>query len=871
MQPITTPYEVFFDLDGKPLDGGYIYFGEPNQNPQTSPITVYFDEAGTQPSAQPLRTSQGYIYRNGSPANIFIDGSYSISVFDKKMRLVYYKAVSLSETSIVSVEGFGAVGYATAAEALAGIDSTAQINNAVASITSGVVEFKSRFYKCSGTIQQPPGILFVGEGSGRWSLNTTEIDENGTNLMFVGTGTKDKTVDHISDMNTGGGVVANPAYGQAGISPDLSQDYSLYNFTNADAVGTTRATLKPFSVGVHLLPGGGGGLENIRVVVGHSTRGLDIYTDNTYTGLADDWDVGIWIDNRTQYRVVNSKAVGYWRAQGTLVSCVAKNSSDVPSAEFGYFEQYMSQGFRGIAFRGPDKYKVTAVTPTTIEIGWSNSHTFATSGVLRSGTSSYTYTGLSFSGDKLTFTGIADTTGVVVGDGVVPRNDLAFGNYGFSGTSLNRCNFAGLAHASRLMATSPNLSTPFTYASSDLEISGDSLREIRFDDSTFLCSDEVAVHMHDCNDVQFTRCYGEGQTARTLIGGAFNIPAGARIIASPKETTSTRSTYPCGETGQLRISGCDWNESLDFTPTFPSSNINRFGAYGGLFDPRSIIGFKDDANDSAQVQYAPSGDSVKMGPSDGDLVLESNFGAVDIRSATTSDPVRVRVGSTTVVDYSSTGFTFGASIANPVISTNNGELDLRAASGSLVRLRTGSTTVAQINTTNATFTVSSAIRPNADNATSAGDATHRYSVVYAGTGAINTSDEREKQQIGPIDPAVLRAWAKVEYCQFKFNDAIESKGSGARWHFGVIAQRVKEAFESEGLDPFAYGLLCYDEWEDEFEPVPATRTVVDEDGNEYEQEYVTGEMRLARAAGNRYGIRYDEAIVLECAYLRSKS
>jgi len=100
------------------------------------------------------------------------------------------------------------------------------------------------------------------------------------------------------------------------------------------------------------------------------------------------------------------------------------------------------------------------------------------------------------------------------------------------------------------------------------------------------------------------------------------------------------------------------------------------------------------------------------------------------------------------------------------------------------------------------------ILPTSDNGLDLGSAGLRLRTIYAGTGTINTSDEREKQQIQPIDEAALRAWSKVEYAQFKFNDAVELNGDGARCHFGVFAQRVKEAFESEGLDPFAYGILC---------------------------------------------------------------
>ncbi|MBF0272104.1 MAG: tail fiber domain-containing protein [Magnetococcales bacterium] len=161
-------------------------------------------------------------------------------------------------------------------------------------------------------------------------------------------------------------------------------------------------------------------------------------------------------------------------------------------------------------------------------------------------------------------------------------------------------------------------------------------------------------------------------------------------------------------------------------------------------------------------------------------------------------------------------------------------------------------------------------RSNRDNTDNLGTAAKRWAVVYAGTGTINTSDLREKQQFKPIDDAVLRAWGKVNYGQFKFNSAVEKKGDGARWHFGLIAQTVKEAFESEGLNAFDYGLLCYDEWEDEFKPVMERRLVVDENGNENVEMFDTGEQQLVTKKGNRYGIRYEEALALECAYLRSK-
>lgn len=154
----------------------------------------------------------------------------------------------------------------------------------------------------------------------------------------------------------------------------------------------------------------------------------------------------------------------------------------------------------------------------------------------------------------------------------------------------------------------------------------------------------------------------------------------------------------------------------------------------------------------------------------------------------------------------------------------------------------------------ATNTDTQILRPRTDTTYTLGAASRRWTTVYATTATINTSDEREKEQIQDINAAVLRAWGNVEYQQFKFKDAVLKKGGGARWHVGLVAQRVKEAFEAEGVDPFTYGILCYDEWDEQQE--------VTEDGVGVVQEF--------QAAGNRYGIRYEEALALECAYLRSR-
>lgn len=117
------PYEFFVDGDGDALDLGYIWIGQPNQYPKNYPVVAYYDAALTIPAAAPLRTSNGYIVRNGSPTFLYINGNYSILVEDKNGRQIFYVpdflmtgnggAVSLADLANQTdpSKGLGLVGY----------------------------------------------------------------------------------------------------------------------------------------------------------------------------------------------------------------------------------------------------------------------------------------------------------------------------------------------------------------------------------------------------------------------------------------------------------------------------------------------------------------------------------------------------------------------------------------------------------------------------------------------------------------------------------------------------------------------------------------------------------------------------------------
>jgi len=157
------------------------------------------------------------------------------------------------------------------------------------------------------------------------------------------------------------------------------------------------------------------------------------------------------------------------------------------------------------------------------------------------------------------------------------------------------------------------------------------------------------------------------------------------------------------------------------------------------------------------------------------------------------------------------------------------------------------------------------VRPGVNNSSDMplGDASKRWPEVFAANGVINTSDEREKQDIAELNEAekLVAASLKGLIKKFKFKEAVERKGDVARIHVGVIAQEVIAAFQAQGLDAMQYGIVCYDEWSETPEiKVPELDAELEE----------TGRMIVVQhyqAAGNIYGIRYEQLLAFIIAAL----
>lgn len=102
-----------------------------------------------------------------------------------------------------------------------------------------------------------------------------------------------------------------------------------------------------------------------------------------------------------------------------------------------------------------------------------------------------------------------------------------------------------------------------------------------------------------------------------------------------------------------------------------------------------------------------------------------------------------------------------------------------------------------------------------DSTINIGTASNKFNNLYLAASPIVSSDERLKQQIRPLAEQEKAAAIAIKnaICIYKFNNAVDIKGDGARWHVGVKAQEIVSIMQAHGLDPFDYGFICFDEWE----------------------------------------------------------
>jgi hypothetical protein len=187
MLQIASPFQQIFDTDGSPLDNGYIYIGTANANPETSPIAIYWDDAGTIPAAQPLRTLNGYLVRSGTPARVYTAlEDFSMTVKDRQGRVVFsvLDATSLSnlQSSLASSSGSSLVGFLQAGTGAQLRTVQSKLRDVVSvkdfgAVGDGIVDdtlaFTDARTASSGRYYVPDGTYLVASSPDVWADNFT--------------------------------------------------------------------------------------------------------------------------------------------------------------------------------------------------------------------------------------------------------------------------------------------------------------------------------------------------------------------------------------------------------------------------------------------------------------------------------------------------------------------------------------------------------------------------------------------------------------------------------------------------------------------------------------------------------------------------
>lgn len=399
-------------------------------------------------------------------------------------------------------------------------------------------------------------------------------------------------------------------------------------------------------------------------------------------------------------------------------------------------------------------------------------------------------------------------------------------NWGFAGTDFINCLIKPLEHQGLCLATSSFISTPFDSPSASLEISGNAIRGIQFSMCTLIGRDDISIIAPKCREIRFYGCYQESKGIN--VNGVWVPLAGSRIVG--------------GKGTNMQFYGCS-KYAIDFSPYYTrESSVARYPSSTGVLLSGGVV-----RDEEYMFPEFGTTNGLRMIPGGVFRIYNSNF-----------DEAFTLTQSGNMV------------LAGGGVNTKHGSFSIKRLYGSESEdfiLRTYAT--GNIEFFTGQLLVGGNFAPTHDGTSYCGMSARRWKEIFAVNGAISTSDMREKQMIADIPESVLRAWSRVNFRQFLFNDAVEKKGTSARLHVGVIAQQVKEAFEAEGLDATRYGILCYDEWSDEWESVEVIDDpVLDEDGNEVASTQTHIEHVQIQTAGNRYGIRYEEALALECAYQR---
>lgn len=194
----------------------------------------------------------------------------------------------------------------------------------------------------------------------------------------------------------------------------------------------------------------------------------------------------------------------------------------------------------------------------------------------------------------------------------------------------------------------------------------------------------------------------------------------------------------------------------------------------------------------------------------------------------------------------------GANGATTLTSRGTGGYALTTEEQGGIVLRTNNTVALNISGFTQNVTWYTTLLPATDNTSDVGTGAIRVRTYYGVNAAINTSDARLKTEPRQLREAEFKAASAIArlpavwrwLSRVHGDENCEPEGMAARKHFGPTVQAAIAVMQANGLDPFAYSFICYDEWQ-------AEEPTYDDEGNL---------LTPAREAGNRYSFRKEELL-----------
>lgn len=703
-------------------------------------------------------------------------------------------------------------------------------------------------YVINDTIHHPAGVRVFGDGP---MENPSNSPDTGRTFKLIGTvflafGDAPKT--HVANLAATDGTTTGDTHSNlSSVESGYDSTYKMTSFWNNDADITTgaAATQKKFSCAWKMESGGFSQLRDISLLPYFGDGGVEGYNSATLT-LADDWDIGIWLDNHHDAFVSNVTVVGYWRMAALFGrTCISINETIIPDFERNRFSHCVFQGWSSLTIRGADLYDIKAVGSDYIDIDWFDSHPFdpAFDNAIRTqeyGGGFYSYTGTQKVGDFLRLTGVTPTP-----SGIDPSNAsnvviLGRQTNGVADTLFDNCYFFALNHQAKVRATSASLGAyRFANPSRGIEISGASVRGLKFNRSCkIITGDDIAIYQGNSLGLQW---YGDMESKNFESRGS-----GIRMVAGPR-------TY------QTRIGqSIRGSSGVDCRPAYPTTdsrftNVSDTGMFSpnqSLWDGWNIgmtghLDLRPGAGQRVSFMDADGNPRLVRG-ADGEFNLFSQAGVRLQRYLPSTDTMSMRANVLNLAN--------SAGQNRVITSTTDAGL-----SGQVVRLwsQDASTVMGRFDSSTGLIDFGGSVRPGTDATLSLGTSARRWTTVYATNTTISSSDARLKTAVRKLDNNEVSAGLALaeELGIWQWLDRVESEGDSARLHAGMTVQKAIDIMNSFGLDAMAYAFICYDEWEDEYEDRPAI-TSEDDEGNAFE--VIPAETVKVTEKGDIYSFRMNE-------------